>query len=183
MDILQTIAGPEGSRAVDQLAAQFGLRPEQAQAAVAALVPALAAGLQRNTATEPGLSGLVSALGRGRHDAYLEDPTTLAQPTTIEDGNAVLGHVFGNKDVSRQVAARASEQTGIDPAILKRMLPLVAALVMGGLSRQTKARGGAAGGAGLTAVLGSLLDRNRDGSMVDDVVGMLGGFLGGQRRG
>lgn len=184
MDILQTIAGPQGDAAVNQLAAQFGVTPEQARSAVTALLPALAAGLQRNTATESGLAGLLSALGRGRHDAYLDDPSSLAQPTTVEDGNAILGHVFGSKDVSRQVAARASERTGIDPAILKKMLPLIAALVMGGLSRRTKTTGGdAASGAGLTAVLGSLLDQNRDGSMVDDVVGMLGGILGGQRRG
>jgi hypothetical protein len=30
-------------------------------------------------------------------------------------------------------------------------------------------------------VLGSVLDRNHDGSAVDDVVGMIGGFLGGRR--
>jgi hypothetical protein len=181
MNILETIAEAQGGGAVNQLAAQFGLKPEQAQSAMAALMPALAAGLQRNMATESGLSGLASALGQGSHDAYLEDPGTLSQPTTTEDGNAILGHVLGSKDVSRQVASRASQQTGIDPAILKKMLPLVAALAMGALSRQSKSAGAAPSRGGLASMLGSLLDRDRDGSMVDDVTGMLGGVLGGRR--
>lgn len=186
MDILDTIAGAQNGAAVNQLAAQFGLTPEQAKAAMAALTPALASGLKRNMSNESGLSGLIAALGEGRHEEYLEDPSTLAQPATTNDGNSILGHILGSKDASRQVATQASQQTGIDPAILKKMLPLVAALVMGGLSRKSKnAGGGAAGGAsagGLGSVLGSLLDRDGDGSMVDDVAGMLGGMLGGRRR-
>lgn len=191
-NILEMLAGPQGGAAVNQLASQFGVTPEQAQSAVGVLLPALAAGLQRNASTESGLSGLLDALRGGRHEAYVEDPSTLAQPTTTQDGNGILSHVFGSKDVSRQVATRASQQTGIDPEILKKMLPLIAALAMGGLSRQAKGRGAAAGGAGgaggaagaaaITSVLGALLSRNRGGgSMVDDVVGMLGGMLGGRR--
>ena len=37
------------------------------------------------------------------------------------------------------------------------------------------------GGSDLMGMLGGMLDRNRDGSAVDDVVGMLGGLLGGRR--
>jgi hypothetical protein len=181
MDILETIVGTQNGAAVNQLAAQFGLQPDQAKSAMAALTPALAAGLKRNMSNESGLSSLIAALGQGRHESYLQDPATLTQPSTTTDGNAILGHILGSKDASRQVATQASQQTGIDPAILKKMLPLVAALLMGGLSRQTKNTGGAAAGGGLGSVLGSLLDRDRDGSMVDDVAGMLGGMLGGRR--
>jgi hypothetical protein len=182
MDLLETILGGQGGGAVRQLATQFGLKPEQAQAAVAALAPALAAGLQRNMASDAGLASVESALGTGRHETYLEDPNTLSQPTTTEDGNAILGHVLGSKDVSRQVATNAAQKTDIDPAILKKMLPLVAALVMGGLARRSKTAGGAAGRGGLGSVLGSLLDRDRDGSVMDDIGGMLGGAMGGKRR-
>ena len=64
---------------------------------------------------------------------------------------------------------------------------IVAAMVMGGMSRQSAGRGaGAAGaaatGAGLASMLTPLLDRNRDGSMVDDAVGFLGGLLSGTGR-
>lgn len=180
MNILDMITGAQGGRAVDQLAAQFGLPPEQAKAAIAVLGPALAAGLKRNTATPEGANSLASALGSGAHEAYLEQPERLAEPTTTADGNAILGHLFGSKEVSRQVATKASQQTGIDPAILKKMLPIVATLVMGSLAKQTKGAPGGASAGGLSSVLGSLLDRDRDGGIMDDVAGMMGGFLKGR---
>ena len=182
MNILETVMGAGNGAAVNQVAAQFGLRPEQASAAIGALMPALAGGLQQNMSSPDGLAGLVGAITGGGHAAYLDDPSTLADPATTADGNGILGHVFGSKEVSREVAARASQTTGIDPSILKKMLPVVAAMAMAGLARQSRKGGIATGdnraaGAGIGAMLGPLLDRNKDGSMVDDVTGMIGGFL------
>ncbi|HEU5250593.1 MAG TPA: DUF937 domain-containing protein [Thermoanaerobaculia bacterium] len=184
MDILQTILNTQDGGAVRQLGSQFGLPPEKTQSALSALVPALAAGLQRNMGSEGGLEGLLSALTTGGHERYLEDPTILADPATTEDGNGILSHLFGSKDVSRRVAQRAADQTGIGVGTLKQMLPLVAAMVMGGLSRNAVASSDSgpvaapARAGGLMAMLTPLLDRNRDGSMIDDVIGMAGSVLG-----
>ena len=182
MDILQTILNTQDGGAVRQLGSQFGLPPEKTQSALAALVPALAAGLQKNMSSEGGVAGLLSALSSGGHERYLEDPTLLSDPSTTQDGNGILGHLFGSKDVSRQVAQRASDTTGIGADTLKKMLPVVAAMVMGGLARNTDAADSdvvapeKAGG--IMAMLTPLLDRNRDGSMMDDIIGMAGSFLG-----
>ena len=182
MDILQTILNTQDGGAVRQLGSQFGLPPEQAQSALAALVPALAAGLQRNMTSEGGMDGLLGALMSGGHQRYLEDPSTLSDPSTTEDGNGILSHVFGSKDVSRRVAQRASDQTGIGVGILKQMLPLVATMVMSGLSRKAAASDYAAPAperaGGILDMLTPMLDRNRDGSMIDDVIGMAGSMLG-----
>jgi len=183
MDVLQTILNTQDGGAVRQLGSRFGLPPEKAQSALSALVPALAAGLQRNMTSEGGLDGLLSALTTGNHERYLEDPSTLSDPSTTQDGNGILSHVFGSKDVSRRVAQRASDQTGIGVGILKQMLPMVAAMVMGGLSRNAGASdsglsGSPARASGLMAMLTPMLDRNRDGSMLDDVIGMAGSVLG-----
>jgi hypothetical protein len=72
-------------------------------------------------------------------------------------GNQILGHIFGSKDKSRDVAAQASAHSGVDPSILKKLLPIVAGAVA--MHYMTKrGRGGAAaerqGGGGL---LGSIL--------------------------
>jgi hypothetical protein len=183
MNILDSILGARDGAAVQQLAAQFGLRPEQASAAIGALMPALAAGLKRDITTNE--AGLESALANGRHETYVDQPEVLGAPATTADGNAILGHIFGSKDVSRKVAAGAAERTGIDPAILKQMLPLLASLAMGALAKQKKsAATGAAGAAqsgGLAGMLEPLLDRDGDGSISDDVGGMLGRFLGRKR--
>lgn len=183
-----------GSGAVQQIATQFGLTPQQAQLAVGALLPMVAAGLQKETASR-GEAGLAAALSQGNHEAYLQNPASLGAPATALDGNSILGHIFGSKETSREVAANASQKTGIDPAILKKMLPIVAALAMGALARKSKQAGGgaqpgagaplgagAAAGGGLAGMLGSLLDRDKDGSMLDDLGGMLGGSLGGRPR-
>ena len=175
MNILESLlSGGDGS-AVRQLGAQFGLPPEQTQSALAALVPSLMAGFQNNMSREGGLDSLASALAGGGHQQYINDPATLADPATTADGNGILGHLFGSKDVSRQVAQRASAQTGIDPGILKQMLPVIAALAMGAMARQSQAAG-APGGGGLA----SMLDQNRDGSVADDLLGLAGKLFGGR---
>ena len=180
MNILDSIMNANGGASVRQIGSQLGLDDAQTASALSALVPALSTGLRQNMQSPEGLSGLVSALSGGSHQRYFDDPAALGQAATIADGNGILGHVLGSKDVSRQVAARASAQTGLAPDVLKRMLPLVATLVMGAMSRQSG--GGAslskAGGGGLLEMLGGALDRNRDGSPLDDITSMLGRTFG-----
>ena len=183
MNILDSIASARDGAAVQQLGAQFGLRPEQVSAAMGALLPAVAAGLKRNMTTNQ--AGLEAALASGHHEDYIDQPEALGAPATTADGNAILGHIFGSKDVSRKVAAGAADRTGIDPAVLKQMLPLLASLAMGALAKQKKnASAGGAGATqsgGLAGMLEPLLDRDGDGSIVDEVGGMLGGFLNRKR--
>jgi hypothetical protein len=182
MNILDSVLGAQSGSAAQQLGQQFGLNESQVSSAMAALLPAVAAGLQRNMSSQQGLEGLVSALGRGQHQQYVDDPAVLGRPETTVDGNGILGHIFGSKDVSRQVADRAAAQTGIGAGVLKSMLPVVAAMAMGAMSKRmsaspTQAAGSAPSG-DLFSMLTPMLDAGRDGSIVDDVVGMLGRFGG-----
>jgi hypothetical protein len=185
MDILQAILGAQGGGATQQLGEQFGLDQSQVTSALGALVPALAAGFQNNLSNPQGLEGLTAALAGGQHQQYIDDASSLSSADTIADGNGILGHIFGSKDVSRQVASRAAAQTGIGQDVLKSMLPVVAAMMMGTMSkRMSQPQAAAAGagfggtasglGGGLLGMLTPMLDSNRDGSIVDDVVGLIG---------
>jgi len=184
MNILEAVIGSQGGGATQQLGQQFGLDQSQVSSALSALVPALAAGFQQNMSSSQGLDGLLGALGGGQHQRYVDDASSLAHPDTVNDGNAILGHVFGSKDVSREVASRAAAQTGIGEGVLKSMLPVVAAMMMGTMSKQMAPSGGAAqagvapsgGGAALIGMLAPMLDSNHDGSMIDDVIGIIGRF-------
>ena len=182
MNILDAVLGAQGGNAPAQLGRQFGLNDTQVSSALSALVPALAAGFQQNMSSPTGMEGLLSALGGGRHQHYLDDPTALENPRTTADGNGILGHVFGSKDVSREVADRAAAQTGIGSGVLKQMLPVVAAMAMGAMSKQMAASPAPATAArpsaDLLGMLTPMLDADRDGSIVDDVLGMLGRFGG-----
>ena len=70
-------------------------------------------------------------------------------------GNEILGHIFGSKDTSREVAAQASEQSGVDTSVLKKLLPIVAGAVA--MHYMTKRRGSGAGNEGGGGILGSIL--------------------------
>ena len=184
MNMLDAILGAPGGGATQQLGRQFGLNEGQVSSALSALVPALAAGFQQNMSSPQGLDGLVSALGGGQHDRYLDDPDTLAHPDTTADGNGILGHIFGSKDVSRHVADRAAAQTGIGADVLKGMLPVVAAMAMGAMSKRMNAAPASAAapasqGDALLGMLTPMLDSGSSGgSLVENLVGMLGRMAG-----
>jgi hypothetical protein len=179
MDILKEIMNAQGGAAVQQIGSQFGLGDQQAASALSALVPALAGGLQRKAQGEGGLGSLASALSSLSHQQYIDNPQALQDPAAVTDGNNILGHVLGSKDVSRDVAAQAAAQTGISADVMKRMLPLAATLLMGALSRRAGGAltGGPEGGGGIAGMLGSLLDGRRDGAAGGDLAGMLGKLI------
>jgi len=183
MNILDSIMNAGDGAAVRQIGSQLGLDEAQTASALSALVPALSAGLRQNLQTQDGVGGLLGALSGGNHQRYIDNPAVLGEAETVADGNGILSHVLGSKEVSRQVAARAGAQTGLGPEVMKRMLPLVATLVMGAMSRQAATRGSssrtsAAGAGGLLEMLGGALDQNRDGSAIDDITGIIGRALG-----
>lgn len=166
MDLLETLVKGAGSGRVEQLARQFGLDADTAKKVVGQLLPALGEGVQRNIGQPGGLESLAQGLANGHHQRYLDDPAALS--ASREDGNAILGHVLGSKDASRNVAAHAAEQTGVDANVIKQMLPMVAALAMGALSKQTG--GGRQLQGGGADLLGSLLGGAQGAGGLGDVI-------------
>ena len=182
MNILEAVLNAQGGAAAREAGRSVGLSQEQTSAAMAALVPALAAGLQRNATQQGGLDALLGALSGGGHARYVDQPSMLGRQETVTDGNAILGHILGSRDVSRAVATQASAQTGIGEDVLKKLLPIVATLVMGSLAKQqfTQQPNRATASGDLFGMLTPMLDQNRDGSMVDDILRNVGKFMGGR---
>ena len=188
MNILDSILNHQDGAAVQQLAQQFGIGNDEASSALSALIPQLSAGVQQNIQQPGGLQALLGALTAGQHEQYLNDPSMLGDQTAVANGNGILGHLLGSRAASSQVAQTASQQTGLSPDLLEQMLPIVATLVMGSLARRASGVGAQpsamsmspGGTSGLMGSLESMLDSNKDGSMVDDVMGMMGKFLGGR---
>lgn len=194
-DILARMGG------VQSMARELGVSEEQATTGAAALLPAILGGFKKQVQAQPagaeGLGGLLGRLGGG---ALLDDVLS-PQPTNVSRGNDVLGQIFGSKDVSRAVAQNTSAQTGLDPSVLKKMLPMLAMVVTGFMAKQqsaaptpSSAPGGgvggllgklfgkaAAGGATARAAaptgLPAMLDMNGDGNSLDDILGMAGKFM------
>jgi hypothetical protein len=174
MGLLDSILTSSGGP-IAQIGKKLGLPEELTEQAAKALMPALARGLQKNASQPGGLDSLLGALGSGNHQKYVDQPEQLGDEESIADGNAILGHVFGNKDVSRNVAGAASQETGIDTAALKKMLPMPAGVAMGALSKQTNAGqqlSGAASSGNPLDSLSSILGGGEDGGSIDDLLNL-----------
>jgi hypothetical protein len=182
MNILESVLDAQGGAAAREAGASLGLSPDQTASALSALVPALAAGLHRNATQPGGLETLLGALAGGGHQRYVEDPSALAHQDTIADGNAILGHILGSKDASRALAVRSAAQTGLGADVLKKLLPLAATMVMGTLASQQAGRASVApaGGGDLLSMLTPMLDRDGDGSAMNDILGSVGKIFGGR---
>jgi hypothetical protein len=171
---------------LEELGRQFGLNEAQTRAAFEQLAPVVAAGVRRNTQSPEGLEGLIRALQTGGHGRYVEDPSALEYDRVADDGNAILGHVFGSKDVSRGVANQAADLSGVGSSILKKMLPVIAAMVMGQLAKNMGGGRSApqSGGGGLGDILGQVLGggaaqpQSRGGGLGDILGDILGGGMG-----
>jgi hypothetical protein len=138
MSITDVLRQAHGGELIARLAHLHELAPEDAAAVVDAVVPELSTFVERNTLSRGGLADLVAAIGHGHHEDYFNNPALIGDPRAIEDGNAILGHITGSKDRSRGVADRAAQATGVDSAIIGDMLPTIAGLMMGALSKQVK---------------------------------------------
>ena len=184
-DILAQMGG------LQSMARELGVSETQAASGAEALVPAILGGFKKQAQSQPsaleGIGGLLTQLGGGS----MLDEVLGPQPTDVSQGNNVLGEIFGSKDVSRAVAQNAAAQSGLEPSLLKKMLPMLAMLVAGYMAKQGGTSAGAqppteSGGLGdlLGGVLGrqnsgghglaSLLDLNGDGNPLDDIMRMAG---------
>jgi len=180
MDLLKVLMSAAGSSDLQKLGGQFGLDSSSVGKVLSQVVPALGRGLQKNTSSSSGLEGLIGALQKGNHQKYLGNVEAAASQAGVQEGNGILGHIFGSKDVSRNVAAHASSASGIGADVIKKMLPMVATMAMGALSKQTG--GGSqlqalAGGGQQKNILSSLLDSDDDGSVLDDVLDLAKKFF------
>jgi hypothetical protein len=180
---------------IQSMARELGVSEDQVRTGAEALMPAILGGFKKQAQAQPaGLDGLVGMLG-GLGGGGLMDEVLAPRPTDVSRGNDVLGQIFGSRDVSRTVTQNAASRTGLDPALLGKMLPMVVMLVSGMMAKQggPAAAGASSGGIGdlLGGLLGggqpaaqpgaaglaSMLDLNGDGNPLDDILGMAGKFM------
>lgn len=171
MDLMDLFSKAGGGNSVSQLASTLGIGGDDAAGLIGALSPSLISGIQKQVAGDGGMDKLRGALTGGSHSKYIDQPDLMGSDETRNDGNRILGHLFGSKDVSRNVAAEAAKETGLDAGLIKKALPLIAGLAMGALSKQSD---GGSKGAGLGGLLGGLMG---GGSGADKLLGLASKFF------
>jgi len=180
------------------MAQELGISESQARSGAAALLPAILGGFKKQAQTQPAVPQDWEACSRSLAAAVSSTTSSRRKPTNVNRVNDVLGQIFGSKDVSRTVAKSASGQSGLDPALLKKMLPMLAMLVAGYMAKKSAGGNAQAGGGGLlggllggmlgggasqgggakAGGLGSMLDLDGDGNPLDDILAMARKGLG-----
>ncbi len=193
MDISELLNSPAGKSIVENMSAKLGMDKKQATKAVNTAIPVILGGLNRNAKTPEGAESLNRALESKHDGSLLDNLSDILQGNSdelVKDGEGILGHVFGS-DVN-VVQQGIAQKTGISMDKAGPLLSSLAPVVMAYLGKQKKQTNAGAGGLGdlLGGLLGSvgtkkkqsggilgmitgLLDKDKDGSAVDDILEML----------
>ena len=191
--LLNTLAGQIDDRTIQQLSSQIGADPNTTQQAVSAALPMLLGALERNTTSSQGAEALTNAVQRDHNGSILNNlSSALADPATLQDGSAILGHVLGANQSN--VQSGISSFSGLDQNSTGQLLALLAPVVLGALGQMQQQHNLDANGvAGVLqnerpqteSILGGfaqLLDMDHDGDITDDIINigsqLLSGWIG-----
>lgn len=204
MDLNSLIQSQLSEGLIDQLAGQLGGadRGKTATAATGVLSTLLGA-MARNASTPDGAAALNNALENDHDGGILDDvmgmvtgQNTNANSRTV-NGAGILNHILGNRQGG--AVDMISKMSGLNSGQTGNLMSMLAPVVMGMLGKTKKEQGLDAGGVSdlLTgfakkeqgqnpamSIITGFLDADGDGSIIDDVAGMLGkGLLGGLLKG
>lgn len=184
--LINQILQAGGGTAIDMIAGKFGISPSQSRAAIEALGPMISGGFKTQAQSQGGIESILGNILSPNHANIGANPEELARPGTTSMGNEILGAIFGSKEVSREVAGQAAQQTGLSADLLKKMLPVIAMMAAGSIANKANAGGlggalggligNAIGGSAASGALGgiaSMIDMDKDGNPLDDIMGML----------
>jgi hypothetical protein len=188
MALLDMLQQRLGSDAVNQISSRIGADPGTTGNAIDAALPLLISALARNTGDSDRAQSLASAVSNDHDGSVLDDVPGFVSRASEKPGAGILRHVLGGRQ--QAVQSGLSQVTGLDAGKTGTLLTLLAPLVMGALGRAKNQNGLDAGGLstlltgeqeqlkqsapGVMGALGRFLDQDNDGSVLDDVSGMLG---------
>lgn len=195
--LLDFLSSPMGKQLISGVAGQTKQPESQTADVLSMAMPLILGAMKKNVKSSPqGAQGLMNALSSKHSGGILDNLEGLfgggVNDDVVQDGAGILGHVFGNNQP--QVENALSQKSGMDSGAIANVLKIAAPIVMGYLGRE-KAKSNVNDANGMNALLGSmlggqpqqnqslittLLDADGDGSILDDVAGMVMG--GGQKK-
>ena len=190
---LEALLGLLQGQDLEKLAQQVGGSSKEVRNGAAAALPAILAAVNKNENNSEKAQGLNKALEQ--HDgSVLNNLGSYLQNPDLKDGAGILNHLFGGN--TQNVANAVSQSSGLDAQGSIKILETLAPLVLGILGQQKKennldAQGisdltsklssSLEGASGIMGMITNFLDSNKDGNVMDDLTGMIGKFLGGNK--
>jgi hypothetical protein len=192
MSLLDLLQQRLGGQAVHQISRKLGADPGTTGNAIDAALPLLLTALARNAGDRGKAQSLSQAVSQDHDGSVLDDVPGFLEHAESGPGAGILRHVLGGRQ--QPVQTGLSQATGLDPAKSGQLLAMLAPLVMGAIGRTQRENQLDATGVstllageherlketapGVMGALGRFLDRDNDGSVMDDVGGMLGKAFG-----
>lgn len=165
----------------ETLANRAGLSSSDFSKVAALGLPAILQGINRNTNDEAGNEAFNSALKQHEDVDQYQSIKQLSSDVDTQDGDNILGHIFGNKD---GVTNRISNTVGLSSADVKKVLVLLAPIVMKYFADRKKEKN--LDNTGVQQETGSILGQlsnsvksySKNNSSSFDMGGILGGLFG-----
>ena len=199
--ILDLLNSDIGKTLINGTSQQLGQDKAKTTTALNAALPLLLGAMKNNAKTPEGATGLLSALGNEKHSGGILDNLgnilggNNIDDDVMQDGAGILRHVFNGKE--QNVASAVSKSSGLDAGSAMNIIKVAAPVLMGLLGKESRQQNVAdQNGIGnlLSGLLGGesqqqeslvtrLLDADNDGSVIDDVAGMLLNSGGGKKGG
>ncbi|WPC08581.1 DUF937 domain-containing protein [Globicatella sp. PHS-GS-PNBC-21-1553] len=123
MDILSKV----DSNDVTAISDRAGIDASQASSIVGMALPLILKAINNNTSTEEGLIAFDNALKDHANDTHFDSVADYTRKADVEDGDKMLNHLFGNKT---GIIEKIADTLGLSPAAVKRVLVLVAPLLI-----------------------------------------------------
>ncbi len=193
--ILDLLNSDMGKQLIGGASAQSGQSAEKTSSVLNMALPFLLGAMKKNSSTPDGAAGLLGALSGKHNGSILDNLGGLfdggVDDAVQQDGAGILGHILGGSQPKIENAL--SQKSGMDAGSVAQILKVAAPILMGVIGKQTR-ENNVSDSNGLGDLLGglmgkgdqkdqsfieSLLDADGDGSIIDDVAGMV---LGGQKK-
>lgn len=134
-NFIDIMRAAQGGQAIENMARQFGLTPDQTRHAVAALLPAFAMGLHQAASRPNQLEELFETMRSGRFDAFFENSRSAFSKKAHASGEHAMSQMFGSPELARQIAEQSAAFSGITEETAARMMPFVASTLIGGMAK------------------------------------------------
>ena len=189
MDLIDLLQSQLSGNVIDQLSNQIGEEKEKTEVATSGIISMLTTALAKNAASPDGASALANALDTDHDGSILDNIGDLLGGNMTNNraanGAGILRHVLGGKQGN--AIDMISKMSGLNSAKTGNLMTMLAPIVLGMLGKQKKANNmdqsglsdmlsrsvnSASSKRQEMGLLGKLLDRDGDGSVMDDIAGL-----------
>jgi hypothetical protein len=190
-DLTKRILSELSNGGLTKIGEQLGMDEAKADSALSTAMPVLVSALANNAAKPGQAQALMQALDKDHDGSILSDVGSYLGNAEGANGAGILGHVLG--DQQSVIAQNLAKQAGLDAGQVDGLLKMAAPLVMGALGEEKQKQGldpdmlaDFLGGQQkviddanpmISNLLTSFLDKDKDGSFLDDLLGMILGFF------